>query len=743
MERCKPVLLYPFVKEGSGVRYLLPTSYVHVSMPYELAADVAMACNGVTLLENVRQELSKRWHSRSIVAAVRALLKHGILCDSRNISPFLWRTVSNPTTWTRDWTPEQAAQLALNNPEAVPGGEVAIALPSRSSFEKVLALRSSTRTFPGTAADLSDISRALWCGFGTNGEPIEFERGSLLRRTVPSAGALFTSRIYLCLFARSGHLAARVYSVGSEEKVVNLKRMSASIEEIRWSFLDQTILDTAAGLIVICGDVARSTSKYANRGILYSILEAGHVAQNCLTSFSESRVPCVEIGGFEESRLGTALQLPEGTVVLTTVIFGGKAGGRTITRPPIRLEDVVQSTRVEQRTVKGYRTSFWMAFSSVNTHSGNGVHWSCGRDGRKKQAVIKARAEAIERYAAGRPMSADVRYASLRELGGKAVDPRTMLTYLPSQLQKQEHVAPFDPERQYAWCLAKELDARHGCRYVLADLVFYPWSPPYKRYAFGNSSGMASGMSVNRAIRGATLELIERDAFMVTWLNRLERERVRLSSLPHDVLRQVRRLEACGLRVHVVNLTLDTCPVLIVTVRHVRKAFFTCSAAADTDAGQALRHALQECEGAWACYLRDGPSNRTVRPAVVWETDDHRDLYQHPTAIKRARFLEGKHGSTCEFSSIEQKGVSFRSLLARLKSRGIIPLWVDLTGTNRTGRLPYNVVRVFLPGFVPLTFETGLEPLGMPRLRALPVELGLLKNARTVAGLNRFPHPYD
>jgi hypothetical protein len=55
---------------------------------------------------------------------------------------------------------------------------------------------------------------------------------------------------------------------------------------------------------------------------------------------------------------------------------------------------------------------------------------------------------------------------------------------------------------------------------------------------------------------------------------------------------------------------------------------------------------------------------------------------------------------------------------------------------------PFQVVKVAVPGLVPLTFGWGLQPLGLPRVRSAPKACGLRRTELALPRLNRFPHPF-
>jgi hypothetical protein len=86
---------------------------------------------------------------------------------------------------------------------------------------------------------------------------------------------------------------------------------------------------------------------------------------------------------------------------------------------------------------------------------------------------------------------------------------------------------------------------------------------------------------------------------------------------------------------------------------------------------------------------------------------------------------------------------SFAELLADLESRRMDVLVADLReGDALIEQTQFQVVKVAVPGLVPIAFGWGLEPLGLPRLRGAPTACGLRRTELALERLNRFPHPF-
>jgi ribosomal protein S12 methylthiotransferase accessory factor len=118
----------------------------------------------------------------------------------------------------------------------------------------------------------------------------------------------------------------------------------------------------------------------------------------------------------------------------------------------------------------------------------------------------------------------------------------------------------------------------------------------------------------------------------------------------------------------------------------------------------------------------------------VRSAEDHTVLYARRRYFRRADFLARPSGKV-RMSKIAPGGPkNARQLYAGIRRMGMRIVWIDMTPERAAlaqGRTPLHVVRVIVPGLVPISFGFGEEPAGMKRLHAAG------------AGIREpvFPHP--
>jgi thiazole/oxazole-forming peptide maturase SagD family component len=401
------------------------------------------------------------------------------------------------------------------------------------------------------------------------------------------------------------------------------------------------------------------------------------------------------IGAWAPHRLGPILQLsPPAPVV-------AELPGLLLCVGEIAVADLATPSARDHRTVQGV--------------------------GDADRAELVARAEAAERFAAAEGNATGLVHARARELSC-VVDPSALFAGAVPV------VADDEPR---LWVAATARDGRE--RWVPAETVrltlpgpaapagaLLPWT----------SSGLAAGRDVADARRRAFQELVERDAFMVTWLRRATRERISPRGVPAAATEMARVLSSRGWQALWVNLTLDTHPVILCCLVHDEEGL-TIGAACDPNAAAALcRATIEALVLALRVQRPDGPR---PEPRGVLTPRDHLLLHRDPARRPDHEFL---YASTDEVELGDLPHPGGDDLEGLLDTLGHPPLTVDLS----VGRCaPFAVVRALAPGLVPLTFGWGREPLGLPRVRdGVLTHDGHLPGTppRPAVTLDTVPHPF-
>jgi SagB-type dehydrogenase family enzyme len=203
-----------------------------------------------------------------------------------------------------------------------------IALPESlslcSELGDVLERRASCRQFNGEPLALDSVATLLGASYGC-GPAVSVEGVSFASRPVPSAGAKYPLQLHLLARMVSG-LPAGSYRFLPDERSLSRSGPGLEFDVLAEMFLRQPYLSSAAAVLVIAGCFAETTARYGDRGYRYVLLEAGHVAQNVVLTSAALGLGSLNLGGFFDDDLATALRLQAGALPLCPVALGSPAG---------------------------------------------------------------------------------------------------------------------------------------------------------------------------------------------------------------------------------------------------------------------------------------------------------------------------------------------------------------------------------------------------------------------------------
>jgi SagB-type dehydrogenase family enzyme len=186
-------------------------------------------------------------------------------------------------------------------------------LRSDVSLEEALLVRRSIREYTYEALTLEEVSQLLWAAQG-----ITAEWGG---RTAPSAGALYPLEVYLVV-GNVENLALGVYKYKPHtQELIRVKD-----EDVRGKLAEaavgQACVKEGAIDIVIAAIYERTTRKYADRGVRYVHMEAGHAAQNLYLQVTALNLGMVTIGAFYDDQVKEIVGMLENEAPLYVIPVG-------------------------------------------------------------------------------------------------------------------------------------------------------------------------------------------------------------------------------------------------------------------------------------------------------------------------------------------------------------------------------------------------------------------------------------
>ena len=346
------------------------------------------------------------------------------------------------------------------------------------------------------------------------------------------------------------------------------------------------------------------------------------------------------------------------------------------------------------------------------------------------------------------------------------LDPRECGLYADAFYRDTPEVEPFSPGKEIPWVWGWSL--RDEQPVLVPEVLTYYHAPGGVRHRFvqESSNGCASGGSYEEAVYFGLMEIIERDAFLLSWYGRAGLAEIDARSSTRPATRQmVDRLALYGYEARFFD-TRITFPVPVVTAVAVRRDGGTGAlcfgAGAGLDPESALDSAL--CEIATdAVNLADRTRRRERqlrRMAAnfdeVRQLHDHPLLYGLPEMARHADFLLGRPGgpppvrrSMADLygdGSVPQVSSDLRDDLRQcldwVAGAGFDVVAVDQTLPEQRD-IGLHTVSVIVPGLIPIDFgHLRQRAPHMPRMRTALRKAGLRHHDLLPADINPAPHPF-
>lgn len=368
----------------------------------------------------------------------------------------------------------------------------------------------------------------------------------------------------------------------------------------------------------------------------------------------------------------------------------------------------------------------------------------------RRDAAAAAVGEALERYSASTVPVDRLVVGSARELGAEAVEPGRFALF--SRRQHARRGFPFRPftrETPVAWVEGYSLPERRRAL-LPAELVFLGGVAPRGSVSIGyaTSSGTACATRAEDALVRGLCELLERDAFMIVWANRLSLPVLdwsadeAISALDRTLFAPV------GLPYRAIDLSVfHRLPSVLGVVRAPAGYPGALGVGAGTapTVERAWWKALSEAFAARAASVKLAlvAGGRRPAPDEIASFDDHIRYYVDRHGA--ARFLDGavEPSLVGDLPSLEgaTAGAQLAALCARVAAAGSTAYAVDVTAPD-VRALGLAVLKVLAPELCPLDVLHRARFLGGRRLYEAAWQLGLRARPLREHDVNTEPHPF-
>lgn len=363
------------------------------------------------------------------------------------------------------------------------------------------------------------------------------------------------------------------------------------------------------------------------------------------------------------------------------------------------------------------------------------------------EAEISALMESVERYSSRVIEQTRMIWSSYNRVQDRAINPVNLVLYTDRQYDRVDFkCSRYSADTEIPWIDGMDLFSGRTVL-VPADFVYYP---PFRErpLVLETSNGAAAHTDMLQAILNGLYEVIERDAFLIMWLNKLSMPVLDVKKLPFGFHESVKLMSEFDMAVKLVHLMNDTHVPTVMAVCYNRERdkypAMVVGTASNIKPEVALKKALFEMEFQLIIYLQNPPEHKIIHPNQISMSYEHPMFYLNPENRMYWDFMiRGTRRSV--LSSLSRRStenkytvlVRIVRLLNKLNHRVIC---VDITPPD-IRKLGLNVVKVLVTDFQPLYFKNNAR-LSLQRLHTVPAPLGYNKNATLrESGLNSAPHP--
>lgn len=321
--------------------------------------------------------------------------------------------------------------------------------------------------------------------------------------------------------------------------------------------------------------------------------------------------------------------------------------------------------------------------------------------------------------------------------------------------KRNNQILQFDNSTNFGWIKAYSLFSKKNilCPAQLISALYFKQNvmekktEPMLRWAV--STGLATGRTLEEAITKGLLEIIERDAFMISYLNKLSPPIADLDYLAtqdKQIAKIVRDFKRYQLELYVIQMPTDF-PVYanlaLIIDKTGKGPALTVGASAHFNFKNSFLSAVSE-----ALSVRYSLKNKYDKPVDTKKTNrEERLIYwtKKENLSKIDFYLKGKL-SRIELNQNFYKNQNYtkeyyikklKNLTNKLKNKGYGGCYVELTEKN-IKKIGLRSVSVVVPELQPMHLDESIPCLGSKRLRDVPLKLGY----QPLEELNKEPHPF-
>ncbi len=386
------------------------------------------------------------------------------------------------------------------------------------------------------------------------------------------------------------------------------------------------------------------------------------------------------------------------------------------------------------------------------------IEFAHGFSKNPEEALSKAIGEFLERYFLTVYHKKNLLRSSPSALKSKKLSALNLnlLAGFSDDQKKADSRKQFDEDSVFYWEKVKRISTGETI-FVPAQLAYWSYNreetEPYLRE--GNTSGAGGFFTLEGAILSGLYELIQRDSYLIYWLNKLTPVIIKPETVPHDGFQNIlEESKRYGFEIFCLNITSEIgIPAFMAVISDPtnKSPRFSFGIGCDTNPIKAVFRALEE---SWSIYDWSRKFakgffylNKNFRPFK--EQINHIDrvrIWNNPAMAKYLDFfISGKEAAFSEIDfncpekfTSEKEELDF--LVKRVESFGQgYEVYYYKSFHPILSEIGYYSAKVIVPQLVPFYLNETNAPLNTLRLKEVPKKIGL----SSLEPFNPLPQPFS
>lgn len=374
---------------------------------------------------------------------------------------------------------------------------------------------------------------------------------------------------------------------------------------------------------------------------------------------------------------------------------------------------------------------------------------ACGFSFNQKVALMRVLGEGLERYCLEKYNPKISFVGSAQNINIDYLDPSSFDAFSDNQLAKSNYKKfRMNNKSLFRWTTGFSL-GRKKSLLIPAQLVSF--NVPMKNeptILSPISTGTAAGLSLDDAVYRGICEIIERDSFMISYLNKLPSPHVHLQSIKDTRIQRIlNKLKRYKLEVIVLDTTTDLKIPAFAALTLDKTGLgpaFSIGLKAGFDIKESIIGAIEESLMTRS-WIRDkfiylNPDYKQEK--IIQSLEDRACFWFPVDMIKKLEFwLENKNIKRFTNDELIFPENTLKASVALIEKNKMEIIYVDITHKT-IKKNGFWVIRTIIPQLHPLYLDEQYPYFGGRRLYEAPIKMKFFKRIKTESQLNNIPHPF-